>query len=156
MAFLAASFKDDTKERRATKNLMKWLMPWHAPTWAAGGQPEAVTCARLTAPSGPSRALTILPGSLDQEVKTRSITCNCNRLDQYWRNGRASSTLRAREDCLRISCSNVGGWKLNIRHHYSKNFLISILMVVHWLQKFLLFQSIVEISLWLFSLMKIL
>lgn len=54
MALLATSFKGNTKERRATKNLMKWLMPWHAPTGAAGGRPEAATCARLTAPSGPN------------------------------------------------------------------------------------------------------
>lgn len=49
----ALCFKGDTKEKRATKNLMKWLMPWHAPTGAAGGQPEAATCPRLTSPSGP-------------------------------------------------------------------------------------------------------
>lgn len=54
MALLETSFKGNTKERQATKNLMKWLMPWHAPTGAAGGQPEAVTCARLTALSGSS------------------------------------------------------------------------------------------------------
>lgn len=34
-------FKGDTIEERATKNLIKWLMPWHAPTAAAGELPEA-------------------------------------------------------------------------------------------------------------------
>jgi len=29
-------------------------MPWHSPTGAAGGRPEAAACARLTAPSGHS------------------------------------------------------------------------------------------------------
>lgn len=61
MALLATSFKGNTKERRATKNLMKWLMPWHAPTGAAGGRPEAATCARLTAPPGPNWSINYPP-----------------------------------------------------------------------------------------------
>lgn len=47
-------FKGDTKEERATKNLMKWLMPWHAPTVAAGELPEA---ANMSTPHFPVRSL---------------------------------------------------------------------------------------------------
>lgn len=50
----ALCFKGDTKEERATKNLMKWLMPWHAPTVAAGELPEA---ANMSTPHFPVRPL---------------------------------------------------------------------------------------------------
>lgn len=50
----ALCFKGDTKEERATKNLMKWLMPWHAPTVAAGELPEA---ANMSTPHFPVQPL---------------------------------------------------------------------------------------------------
>lgn len=53
-AFFAPHFKGDTKEEQATKNLMKWLMPWHAPTVAAGELPEA---ANMSTPHFPVRPL---------------------------------------------------------------------------------------------------
>lgn len=66
MALLATSFKGNTKEGQATKNLMKWLMPWHAPTGAAGGGQRRwlhvhASLNRLAS----AEVLTILPGSLD-------------------------------------------------------------------------------------------
>ena len=69
MALLATSFKGNTKERRATKNLMKWLMPWHAPTGAAGGRRLHVHASlpRLA----PAEVLTILPGSLHKEMQNQ-------------------------------------------------------------------------------------
>lgn len=62
---LLAPFKGITKERRATKKLMKWLMPWHVPTGAAGGQSEVAVWAWLTSRLAAADLLNILPGSLN-------------------------------------------------------------------------------------------
>lgn len=165
MGLLATSFKGNTKDRRATKKLMKWLMPWHAPTGAAGGQPEAATCARLTASSGPSwstnypsrviRLRNAKPGAIPV-IATGQI--NIGKAKKKKEGGGGWLLLPRDRGMLKNSFLNCWQWKVWVSNIIIlKKFLISILMAAHWLQKFLLFQSkVVEISHWLFSLIKIL